>query len=360
MTFLFIFYIFIIGTLFWSFSSVIINRMKHKKSWIFTWRSECPKCKHILWAKDLIPIFSFLSTKWKCKYCKEKISILYPILEITMWVLFTITAYFLIDFQLIWNGNSIEIYKLFFYLLFTFFTFIYVVYDILYLEIPESILAILISLSFVTISLQSIFPEFQIIHILPNSWNVSLSIVYGLVIFWICMMGSFYTIMLQELKEIYDIWILILIISWIVFIKYYLWIDLEETAIWNALLWSLVLFLFLFFQIIISSGTWMWGGDLRIWILMGLIVGLYFSFQSMMVSYICGSIIWIWLIVYHKIKEHYTIKKSILHKIKNKFWWKREKTTLNTQIPFGPFLALWIFFILFWWDIITHVIKNYL
>lgn len=361
MNILFTFYIFIIWTLFWSFTSVIIDRIKNKKSWILTGRSECPKCKHTLWAFDLIPIFSFLSTKWKCRYCKEKISFIYPILEIAMGILFIIASYFLLDLNWILTWSGVEIYKLFFYLLFSFLTLVYVFYDILYLEIPDSILALLILISFVTISLQSVFPHFQIINILPSyNDNFSSGIIYFLIIFWIIMISSLYIIMIKWLKEIYDIWILALLIIWIIIIKYYFQIDLENTAIWSALLWSLAIFLFLFLQILVSSGTWMWGWDLRIWILIWLIVGINLSFQSMMVSYLCGSIIGIWIILYWKITQYYQMKKSILNRSKKNNWLKEKKTTLNTQMPFWPFLAIWIFVMLFWWDVITFFVKNYL
>ena len=92
-------YLFIFWTLFWSFSSVIISRIKNHKSWIIAWRSECPKCKHKLWILDLFPIFSYLSTLGKCRYCHKKISILYPILEFSLWIIFVLTSYFLIDFN---------------------------------------------------------------------------------------------------------------------------------------------------------------------------------------------------------------------------------------------------------------------
>jgi len=41
-------------------------------------RSYCPYCKHILGWQDLIPVFSFLFLKGKCRYCHRKISWQYP------------------------------------------------------------------------------------------------------------------------------------------------------------------------------------------------------------------------------------------------------------------------------------------
>lgn len=44
-------------------------------------RSCCPKCNSTLQFYDLLPIFSFVSSKGKCRYCKQKISVTYPLIE---------------------------------------------------------------------------------------------------------------------------------------------------------------------------------------------------------------------------------------------------------------------------------------
>lgn len=362
MEIIFYIYIFIIWTLFWSFSSVIIDRLKNNKNWIITWRSECPKCKHKLWVIDLVPIFSFLSTKWKCRYCKTKISYFYPILEISMWLLFIITTYFLIDVNLIFNWNLVEVYKLWFFLIFSFLTLVYVVYDILYLEIPDSILAILIFTSFFTISLQSIFPWFQIINTLPSfNTNFSFKEIISIILLWVVSISGFYFIMLKWLREIYDVAILSIIICLVILTKFYFGIDLEQTPIWNAILWSLAIFIFLFLQILLSWWAWIWGWDLRIWILIWLLVWFYFSFHSMMTSYLLWSFVWIWLLIHSKIKSHRENKKfNIIKRIKKLVWLEEKKVTLDTKMPFWPFLAVWIYVILFWWNFISNLLKDYL
>jgi leader peptidase (prepilin peptidase)/N-methyltransferase len=45
-------------------------------------RSMCPDCKHELAAKDLVPVFSWLSLKGKCRYCSKPISVQYPLVEL--------------------------------------------------------------------------------------------------------------------------------------------------------------------------------------------------------------------------------------------------------------------------------------
>ncbi len=51
-------------------------------------KSFCPHCKHTLGCWDLIPIFSFLILKGKCRYCQQKIAFQYPLVEIATALLF--------------------------------------------------------------------------------------------------------------------------------------------------------------------------------------------------------------------------------------------------------------------------------
>lgn len=45
-------------------------------------RSQCPHCGYVLAAKDLVPVFSWLSLGGKCRYCKKPISRQYPVVEL--------------------------------------------------------------------------------------------------------------------------------------------------------------------------------------------------------------------------------------------------------------------------------------
>lgn len=90
--------IFIIGTLFGSFFSLANYRIPRKKDIVKT-RSFCPKCNHNLSFFDLIPVISFVFQGGKCRYCKEKISIRYPLLELCTGALFLIT-YMIFDFSI--------------------------------------------------------------------------------------------------------------------------------------------------------------------------------------------------------------------------------------------------------------------
>jgi leader peptidase (prepilin peptidase) / N-methyltransferase len=64
-----------------SFYNVVGLRVPLKKS-IVKPRSSCPYCRHQLTAVELIPVFSYLSQKGKCRRCKGRISPLYPFMEV--------------------------------------------------------------------------------------------------------------------------------------------------------------------------------------------------------------------------------------------------------------------------------------
>lgn len=84
---LFFIFVFFLGTIVGSFLNCLIYRLEIGKSFLKS-RSFCPHCKHILSWRDLIPIFSFLILRGKCRYCQNKISFQYPLVEIFSGFLF--------------------------------------------------------------------------------------------------------------------------------------------------------------------------------------------------------------------------------------------------------------------------------
>ena len=80
----------ILGLLVGSFLNVVILRLHAKKQFV-KGRSECPNCKHkLVWA-ELIPVFSWLAQRGKCRNCKKPISVQYPLVEVATAVLFVIS-----------------------------------------------------------------------------------------------------------------------------------------------------------------------------------------------------------------------------------------------------------------------------
>ena len=82
---------FIVGLLFGSFANVCILRLPKDED-IFFLKSKCFNCeKEILW-KNNIPLLSYLNLAGISECCKKKISLQYPIIELTMALLFLINS----------------------------------------------------------------------------------------------------------------------------------------------------------------------------------------------------------------------------------------------------------------------------
>jgi prepilin signal peptidase PulO-like enzyme (type II secretory pathway) len=84
--------IFIAGLFFGSFLNLVADRSVKGEPILFG-RSHCDFCNKVLQAIDLIPLLSFLSTRGKCRYCKEGISSYYPVSELLTGAAFVATAY---------------------------------------------------------------------------------------------------------------------------------------------------------------------------------------------------------------------------------------------------------------------------
>ncbi|MCL2845293.1 MAG: prepilin peptidase [Chitinivibrionia bacterium] len=72
---------FIYGLLFGSFFNVLIFRLPREESVIFP-ASRCLNCGHELAWYENLPLLSYIFLRGKCKECKIKISIQYPLIEL--------------------------------------------------------------------------------------------------------------------------------------------------------------------------------------------------------------------------------------------------------------------------------------
>ena len=80
-------FIFCIGTVIGSFLNVVILRAFSGESIVLP-PSKCPKCHNKLKWWHNIPILSYILLRGKCYFCKEKISIQYPIIEFITGIIF--------------------------------------------------------------------------------------------------------------------------------------------------------------------------------------------------------------------------------------------------------------------------------
>lgn len=80
-------YVFIVGLLLGSFFNVCIYRIPRGESIAFP-PSHCTSCDNKIMWYDLIPVVSYIILRGRCRHCKEKISIRYPIIELVTALLF--------------------------------------------------------------------------------------------------------------------------------------------------------------------------------------------------------------------------------------------------------------------------------
>ena len=150
--------IFIFGLVVGSFLNCLIYRLalpsfSLKNLGGLRGRSFCPNCQHTLNWQDLIPLFSFIILKGKCRYCQQPISWQYPLVELATGILFILVVFY----------TSPNLLLTSYFLLVTCFLIIIFVYDLKYYIIPDKIiypviiLALIFNLQFLISKQFSIF-----------------------------------------------------------------------------------------------------------------------------------------------------------------------------------------------------------
>jgi len=71
-----------LGLVLGSFATALSYRLPRGISIIRVVRSKCPQCHATLTWKDLIPLFSWLFLKGRCRRCHAKIGLRYPLIEL--------------------------------------------------------------------------------------------------------------------------------------------------------------------------------------------------------------------------------------------------------------------------------------
>jgi len=241
----------VFGAAIGSFLSVTIHRLKKDQKGILLGRSMCPYCKKNLKWTHLIPVFSFLFLRGKCAYCGKKIGYHYLFIEILTATLFVLAF-------LNWN----------------------------FLETAAS----------------TIDPS-----ILSYSINYKTLEVFTFYILEITlMMGMFfYDLRFKEIPDKFSLPAIVLgVIGTLTFTPS------NITSIGIALL---IIAIFFGGQIVLSKGRWLGGGDLRVGALMAILLGVKLMLLALILSYVIGAFISIFLLI-------------------------SGKATRKTAIPFGPFL----------------------
>lgn len=310
----------ILGLLFGSLSTVLVDRWHSGKWGILMGRSECPKCQHLLWASELIPLFSYIFQRWKCKHCSTHIPFFYPLAEILMALIFTLLSYGYIK-----DGGTLFSPTHILMLIAGFVTWVYILYDLRYMEIPDQIivpaiyayLALLVGSIFYS-PLEALFfdrstyigsgADFVLDHLLA-AW-----ILYTFFYLQIILPGGWYLIRKQKFRDLFE-----LVASYFIFPITLLFFLREKQDISDSE----------------EIPTWIGWGDLRIALFAWLTLGTIHAIASFAFAYIIGSIFGILFLLF-----------------------KQRSPLLQNQIPFGPFLGIgWIIAIFYHKNILDFIAR---
>lgn len=81
------FFIFVIGLCVGSFLNVVVMRTLAGEAFV-TGRSRCDHCRRVLAWYELIPLFSFVVLRGRCRTCQREIDIMHPVVELITGALF--------------------------------------------------------------------------------------------------------------------------------------------------------------------------------------------------------------------------------------------------------------------------------
>jgi len=131
--------IFILGLLVGSFLNVVIYRVHREETFIKGF-SKCLFCKHRLYVKDLIPLFSYIFLKGKCRYCKKKFSQQYFLVEFSTAIAFSLIIFKLLPSLQLTDMTASLFLQLLYTLVISGFLIIIFVYDLKYYLILDKII----------------------------------------------------------------------------------------------------------------------------------------------------------------------------------------------------------------------------
>ena len=161
------FIVFILGSIWGSFSNVCIHRLPNNKG-VAKGRSYCPSCKKQIRWYDNIPIFSYVLLKAKCRDCSVKINIKYLLVELICALSFVWFFYLF----------GLSFTTLLFFILSIFFVIIFFI-DLKHFIIPNELTFPLMAIGL----LKSFDPNLNQ-YLFPNFLNSLIGGVAGYIIIW--------------------------------------------------------------------------------------------------------------------------------------------------------------------------------
>lgn len=158
-------YSFILGTVIGSFLNVVIYRLPRGEN-LSKPGSHCPVCGEGIHWYDNVPVFSYVALRGKCRVCKTKISIQYPLIETLTGFLFL-----LVYFK---YGYSLESIK---YFIFVSILISLSIIDIKNYFLPDSLTFSLIILGIILASISGI--SYEVAFVGASAYAFPFLLIYG-------------------------------------------------------------------------------------------------------------------------------------------------------------------------------------
>ncbi len=139
--------IFVFGAIVGSFLNVIVFRLNTGRG-VVRGRSRCDRCDRHLSCFELVPVFSFLALRGKCRTCKADLSFDHPFIELLTAIVFTLLySRFVVE-----GGFTVVAWATFlFSLIITGIFIVITVYDLKHKIIPNQCVYPLIALSLLSL-----------------------------------------------------------------------------------------------------------------------------------------------------------------------------------------------------------------
>ncbi len=299
---------FIFGLIIGSFLNVVIYRHNTNLK-IYKGRSKCFSCGRYLDAKDLIPVFSYIFYKGRCRTCKSAVSIQYPLIELLTAIMFTVITYFYF-----FNINN-------------------VVFIGNYIFNSTSILDILINHSYI----RFIFYIFDL----------------SILSLMICIFVYDFKHKIIPNKLVY-------LAAFIAFIKMLILILLFKPTFIHGVFLILsgpIVALPYALLFVVSGGRWMGLGDAKLSLVVGWMLGISYGFNAAWIYASWSALIVILaMFLIREMLDAFSTKNNAFGKkinfIHNKklqlFRNSLPSFRLRSEIPFGPFIIIGFYMMYFW------------
>lgn len=152
----------VLGAAMGSFVGALVWRLRTGHDFV-KGRSQCEHCHHVLGPADLVPVFSWLLLRGRCRYCKAKIGLTPLLLELGVGLAFALSYWF-------WPLSFTEpatLASFVIWLVYVVLMAALLVYDLRWLLLPDKIVFVLIGLGLIDALLRtSVSGENYIQHIL--------------------------------------------------------------------------------------------------------------------------------------------------------------------------------------------------